>query len=151
MDCEYLAKCKTCDAVGLKKQCLKYRQIYVYNVCKQLPPGQPAGIKDTKPLIKPQCLVSVNPQRLKSFIIRLLEQDLKSFKLLSYNTAVQVALSDELPSEAIIYIDAAPNYPDISKGMQVIESLVDACIESGKYVFMHVKPQYRSQVYHHVK
>lgn len=138
--CEYSATCKTCG-FSYKRQCLKYCQALVRDIYKKIAPKtKPTqeAITNSKPLRLGVTTVT-SKEAAAAVILKTLQQELHKVKVYTYHTAIDAALTEELPHEVIIYIDAVTDYRDVEKGMQTIESLVERLAESGKRVLLRAK------------
>lgn len=139
--CEYSATCKTCG-FSYKRQCLKYCQAVVRDIYNKIAPKSKPSSKafeSVKPLRVGTTVVS-SKETAAAVMITTLQSELHKVKTYTYHTAIDAALSEDLPQEVLIYIDAVTEYRDVEKGMQTIESFVERLSEAGKKVLLRAKP-----------
>ena len=125
MKCKFNHLCKGKCPYAFKRQCKNYLGWSVIELLKPLPGIINYKDKSTFKLSN-KIYYSKDPNKLKTTIFKhMVRSGEILLKYLSYNRAIQLALSEELITESLVVINLAPPYKDIDKGVQTIASLAE--------------------------
>lgn len=126
ISCEYSKFCKECKE-RYKKQCLNYCQKEIIVLAKKV--GEVSvsekEVELAKDLKQGHVYVTTSKKAALAALVKVLQKDMRKVKVLKFSTAIDLALSEEIMTESIVYIDTVTRYKDVEKGMQTINSLAE--------------------------
>lgn len=137
--CEYAHMCKECT-VTYKKQCAVYCRRYAGFLVLTINPGNLSekDLQQARPLRKRSVHVTTSKTKAAAALLQEIQKDMRRVKIYKMSTAIDAAVSGELPQESLVYIEACTKYKENEKGLQVLESFTDQLAEAGKTVVMHI-------------
>lgn len=134
--------------VSYRKQCKKFCQAYAKSKIKQFYGGR-VSVLDYKNAVlvsKGAVYVSSSAKQVAAAIIKALSVNFRAVKVYHFSAAVEAALSEEVPTEAIIIIDTTNKYRDTEKQMQAISSFATKLADSKVVICKGIAQQFGEEV-----
>lgn len=146
--CPYFHLCKRDDCpYSFFKQCKSFVGWSIIRTLESIP-GKVDYNKKPGKALKNKIYFSSDRNNLKTRLFHhLLNTPSSSVRYLSYNRAIQLALSDETIIEPIVFVSMNPSYKDIDKGIQTIESLCEGLVDQNKLILLLTKHTYSNELY----
>lgn len=145
--CLYGKDCRSCKFL-YRKQCKRFCQAYVKDKIKQFYKGgiTSAEVQRAKQVCRGKVYVTSSAKQVAAVLIAALSNNFRAVKVYHFSSAVEAALSEETPTEAIIIIDTTNKYRDTEKQMQAISSYASKLAESKVVICKGIAQQFGEEV-----